>query len=148
MTLPTSFGRTYVNHNPHQTDGEIRIGTILDQLAELNQLGGIDRVVGRKQATVKNVRNPDYSFIKYNQEYLTADLYQPETNNATSIIASLIKKSGQADVGIIEFRNQAYPEYLFGQAQTIARDILSTPDHSIRWVLIIWEQKIKLFIPN
>jgi hypothetical protein len=132
--------QAYVNNNPKATAGEIETGTFLDVKAQIGELKGVSRVEGA--AEVKGKRSGDYRFVKPDGAKLRADLSEPQTTNTKSIVTAIFKKSGQADVSVVKLGGGTSGQLSIEQANSIARDVTTTPGISIDRVIIVKDGKI------
>lgn len=92
------------------------------------------------------MRNPDYAFLGQDgYELFTGDLYQPLTTNLDSIATSLIKKSGQTDIGIVELTDPSADIFMHAGLEHMAHSILTTPGHSIKWIIFLYKHFLESF---
>ncbi len=88
-------------------------------------------------AEIKGSRSGDYRATKLDDTKVPADLYQPEGSNASNIARHVRAKSGQADIAVVEFGRGGTATMGVAEAETIATEVLGTPDHSIIRVIVI-----------
>jgi len=131
----------YVNNNPKATADEIRIGKLLDGLAQNGELQGIKRVEGAPE--VEQARSGDYRFIDESGTKISADLLQPRSDNPRSIALTIrSSKSGQAKIVVTEFGAGRSGSITDEQISAIVEEVLTTPGHSIERLIIIKDGKI------
>jgi hypothetical protein len=92
----------YVNRNPRASAEEIRLGTFLDQQAQTRKLPDVVRVVGAAESKTPGVRSGDYRFIGFDGGETSADALQPTTGRADNVYSSIMGKTTQAKVVVVE----------------------------------------------
>jgi Domain of unknown function (DUF4157) len=131
---PGPVRRPYVNNNPKATASEIETGEMLDSMAQAGTLKGASRVEGATE--ISGHRSGDYRIEKPDGTKISADLYEPESASVNSIVSNVFKKSGQADAVVIKLGKGESGRLSIDDANTIARDVLRTPDQSISRVIV------------
>ncbi len=136
--------KPYVNNNPKATLPEIETGTFLDTRAQAGKLKGVSRVEGAPEL---KVRSGDYRFVRPDGTKIRADLVEPRTTNTSSIVTSIFKKSGQAEVAVVRLGEGTSGELSAAQAESIARDVVSTPGITINRVIVTKGSEIIVDLP-
>jgi hypothetical protein len=100
-------------------------------------LPGIRRVEGGAlgPAGVKG-RRGDYDFIRTDGTVIKGDLYEPTQDAVSKIVSQIYSKSGQADVVVVQLGSGSSGAITATGARQIASDVLSTPGHGIRRVIV------------
>jgi hypothetical protein len=141
--MPEGALKPYLNNNPKATFSEIETGTFLDGKAQIGELKGVSRVEGAAEVKGQTgQRSGDYRFVKPDGTKLSADLSEPQTTNTKSIVTSIFKKSGQANVSVVKLGGGTSGQLSIEQANSIGHDITITPGISINRVIIIKDGKI------
>jgi hypothetical protein len=133
---PSPPEEPYVNNNPKAKPSEIKNGAWLDSKAQAGELKGVSRVEGAAELKGHG-RSADYRFVKPDGTKIPADLIESRTDNARSIVTSIFKKSGQANVVVVRLGEGNSGQLSIAQANTIAQDVLKTPGQSINRVIVI-----------
>ncbi len=139
--------RPYVNNNPKATGSEIETGRMLDSKAQAGILKGISRVEGEAESKIPGNRSGDYRFVKPDGTKISADLFEPRTRNTASIVSNIILKSSQAKVAVVRLGEGTSGQLSIEQANTIANDVLRTPDHNIGRVIVVKDGTIVVDSP-
>lgn len=153
-TPPKAALKPYVNDNPGATVSETENGAFLDSKAQAGELKGVSRVRGAPEKKGKNQpgtkgknRSADYRFEKPDGTEISVDLAEPETVNTSSIVTSIIKKSGQATIVVVKLGKGISGQLSIEQLTTIAHDVLRTPGHDIARVIVRKDDVILLDLP-
>jgi hypothetical protein len=134
----------YVNNNPRALPSETESGAFLNDAARAGKIKGVSRVEG---APEMDVRSGDYRFVKPDGTKVGADLYEPRTMNTRSIVANIYEKSGQAEVAVVRLGEGTSGQLSVAQAESIARDVIATPGHSIARVIVLKGGQIIVDLP-
>ena len=135
----------YDNRNPRAQAGEIEIGQMLHDSAESGALPGYTKVYGAPELTGQ--RSGDYRFVTETGLEVSADLMQPTSGNPRSIALNIIEKSGQAEIVVVELGAGKSIQITTVQAKKMADDVVSTPGHSIKQVIIVKDKTILTSAP-
>lgn len=139
---PTTI-KPYFNGNPEATPEEMRIGKMLDELAQAGRLPGVSRVRGAPPSKGGGPRSGDYRMTDATGQEARGDLYEPRTNKPDNIATNIREgKSGQADIAIVKLGEGQSAQLGVAEAKRIGRDVVDTPDHSVRRVIVIKDDKI------
>ncbi len=130
----------YVNNNPSATPDENRIGEFLDGKAQSGQLPGVARAQGA--AETPGARSGDYRFIDSEGNQTSADLYQPQSGNTSSISQNIIAKSGQAETVVVELGAGQSGQIGADEARSMVEDVINTPDQGVNRVIVIKDSQI------
>lgn len=138
----------YVNHNPKATPDEIKLGETLHEKAQAGDVNGIKSVEGApespvsKKPGIKSGRRGDYVFTLNDGQVVRADKYTPTSGRIENIADNAIKKGGQAEIVVIELGSGETAGFGALEARQIADHVLTTPDHSIKRIVIVKQGKI------
>jgi hypothetical protein len=117
----------YKNLNPDATPDEIRVGTKLnEQLPE---------TVSGAAETPGTGRSGDYRFQSPDGTVRSGDLYQPISDK--NIALAIMDKSGQAEIAVVELGGGKTGALGAAEAAAIARDVVRTPNHSIKRMIFV-----------
>jgi hypothetical protein len=134
----------YVNRNPRADAGEIKLGEMLHGDAQGGSLKGVKSVEGAAESGVKGQRSGDYRFTLDDGRVVSADRYAPESGRIENIAVSVIRKSGQAEIVVIEFGAGKTAGFGATEAGQIADHLATTPGHSIKRLIVVKDGKILL----
>jgi hypothetical protein len=137
----------YVNRNPKASPGEVRLGELLHGEAQGGKLKGIRSVEGAAESGVPGVRSGDYRFTLADGRVISADRYAPTSGRIENIADSVMQKSGQAEVVVIELGGGRTAAFGAAEARQIAQRVFNTPGHGIQRVIVVKDGTILVDLP-
>jgi hypothetical protein len=126
----------YINNNPKATAREVKTGEFLHGKAQDGEIPGFKAVEGAAETPGKG-RNGDYRFVRDNGDSVRADVYHPETADWKKTQAHIYKKSGQAEIVVVEFGYGESGKITNADAKVMAQQVVETEGLSINQVIIV-----------
>jgi hypothetical protein len=124
----------YISANRRASGEEIRLGRLLDRLAQQDALPGARRVVGAPESRTQGVRSGDFRFQAPDGRLIGADAVQPApTTSDANVWSRVTEKATQAPIIVVELP----PGSVVTDAQAIA-SAQSAANHGTRLQRVIY----------